>query len=355
MRFNQLPLKEIEVAGRVVRAVSPSLVEPAEGPSLAQDLFELYREKINPRAVELPPPHREVNADTFTILLADRSSTLLHLIYDLDETRLGMELQDEAEAAKVYRMFREQRVIAPDLEYIRARVKEGLEAVVAALLWHIGAIKVSLGDLRPFFRVDERQNRSPIYVDLKGLGSYPEVNDFLLSHAALLLANVDFDCICGVEAGSISIAAILGHMLNRPAFFARRERRYPEAPLLEGIRPHQLAQKRVLLVDDTIVKGWTKQRIIEEIRSQGGIVEDCFVCLDRAQGGREALNEIGVRLHTLTSMKVALSPDIPDEITLLTPEERREVLDYFADPKAWHERHGLSYHELRPKQTDGPG
>jgi orotate phosphoribosyltransferase len=349
MRFNQLPLKEIKLRGRVVEAASPSLLEPKDGLSLAQEVYEFYQAKINPKALELAPPRREVNADTFEILVVDHNPTLFHLIYDLDETRLGMELQDEAEATKVYRWFREQRVIIPDLEYIRARVKGGLEAVVAALLWQVGAIKVSLGDLRPFFWVDERQNRSPIYVDLKGLGNYPTVNDLLLSQAALLLGPVPFDYICGIEAGSIGIAAVLGHILNSPVFFARRERRYPEAALLEGIRPYQLAQKRILLVDDTIVKGWTKQRIIKELRVQGGIVEDCFVILDRAQGGREALSEIGVRLQTLTDMRVALSLEIPAEITLLTPEERQEVSDYFADPKRWHKRHGFSYRELRPK------
>jgi len=193
-----------------------------------------------------------------------------------------------------------------------------------------------------------RENHSPIYIDVKGLANYPEVNDFVLGSAALLLRNRSFDAICGIEAGSIGIAAALAQRLCRPMFFARRGRRYPEATPFEGIKNHELFRKKVLLVDDTLVHGWTKARVIREIREWGGAVDTCFVIFAREQGGERDLAGVGVELLSLTNRSAALSEKIPREISLLTDREYQEITGYFADPAAWHARHGLEYHRIEP-------
>jgi orotate phosphoribosyltransferase len=170
----------------------------------------------------------------------------------------------------------------------------------------------------------------------------------MVSQAALLLRDIEFDCLCGIEAGSIAFAALLAQKLAKPMFFARRHRKFPEASLLEGIKPHELFRKRVVLIDDTLVKGWTKERVIQEIREQGGIIDTCFVIFDRQQGGSESLESAGVRLRSLTNLDAALSRSIPREITFLTDAEDREIREYVADPAAWHLRRNLEYHELTP-------
>jgi orotate phosphoribosyltransferase len=223
-----------------------------------------------------------------------------------------------------------------------------LAETVAAVLWQIGAIKVTLGDLRPLFKVDEGRNYSPIYIDVKGLASYPAVNDFVLSSAALLVRNLEFDVVCGIESGSIAIAAVMAQKLAKPMFYARRARRYPEASPFEGIKSHELFRKRVLLVDDTLVHGWTKTRVIREIREWGGRVEACFVIFDRQQQGSTDLAQAGVKLDSLTNRDAALSLKIPREISFLTDDEYEEVTRYFRDPRAWHAARGHTFHEPAP-------
>jgi orotate phosphoribosyltransferase len=223
-----------------------------------------------------------------------------------------------------------------------------LAETVAAVLWQIGAIKVTLGDLRPLFKVDEGRNYSPIYIDVKGLASYPAVNDFVLSSAALLVRNLEFDVVCGIESGSIAIAAVMAQKLAKPMFYARRTRRYPEASPFEGIKSHELFRKRVLLVDDTLVHGWTKTRVIREIREWGGKVEACFVIFDRQQQGSTDLAQAGVKLDSLTNRDAALSLKIPREISFLTDDEYEEVTRYFSDPRAWHTARGHTFHEPAP-------
>jgi orotate phosphoribosyltransferase len=351
MKLNQVALQEIELDANVVRAATPIVLEPKEVKDLSADVFAVYQDKINPAATELGKTMREANADTFPIRLGRSTVARLHVVYDLEETRLALECQNAAEAGCVFRLWREQRIVSANLGYIRNNVRGSLSEIVAAVLWQLGAIKVSLGDLRPLFTVDEGKNRSPIYIDVKSLPNYPIADDFMVSQAALLLRGIEFDALCGVEAGSIAFAALLAQKLAKPMFFARREQKFPEAPMLEGIKPSELFHKRIVLVDDTLVKGWTKERVIRAIRDQGGIIDTCFVIFDRAQDGRESLARAGVNLLALTDRQAALSPAIPHEITFLTDREYREINEYFADPAAWHRTRGLPYFELTSKEN----
>ncbi len=347
MKLSQVPLKDIECSGPVMRASTPYILEYDEVASLAKDLFETYRAKINPAATKLGPRQRESNAETYTLIGSERELGHFHVVYDIDETRLAIELGED-EADKFYRLMRDQRIITPDPGLIRRVMSGNLAETVAAILWQIGAIKVTLGDLRPLFKVDEGRNYSPIYIDVKGLANHSAVNDFVLSSAALLVRNLEFDVICGIESGSIAIAAVMAQKLSKPMFYARRARRYPEASPFEGIRSHELFRKRVLLVDDTLVHGWTKTRVIREIREWGGRVEACFVIFDRQQQGSSDLEQAGVKLDSLTNRDAALSPKIPREISFLTDDEYGEVARYFANPGAWHTARGLSFHEPSP-------
>lgn len=347
MKINQVPVREIEHAAGVVRAVTPYILEYDEVASLAQDLVEVFRRHVNPAAEKLGPRQRESNAESYALLGGGRELGRFHVVFDVEETRLSLEL-GEPDATRCYRLLRDQRIIRPDLETLRRRMSGNLAETLAAVFWQIGAIKVSLGDLRPLFKVDDNRNRSPIYIDVKGLSNYPEVSDFVISAAALLVRNLAFDVVCGVEAGSISIAALLAQKLNRPMFFARRELRHPEASPFEGIRAHELYRQRVLLVDDTLVHGWTKARVIRRIRDWGAKVDACFVVFDRQQGGDQDLEALGVRLCSLTNRDAALSDKIPRDISMLTDSEFEEVSSYFADPRAWHRRRGLEFHEVGP-------
>jgi orotate phosphoribosyltransferase len=347
VKLNQVPLKEIECSGPVARASTPYILEYSEVASLAEDLFAVYKDKVNPSAERLGPRRREANAESYALLGASGALGTFHVVYDVEETRLALEVT-EGEADKFYRLMREQRIIRPDLDAVRTMMSGNLAETVAAVLWQIGAIKVTLGDLRPLYKVDDGRNRSPIYIDVKGLANYPAVNDFVMGSAALLVRNLEFDVVCGIEAGSIGIAALMAQKLARPMFYARRERRYPEASPFEGIKSHELFRKRVLLVDDTLVLGRTKARVVNEIREWGGSVSACFVVFDRQQHGGDELARAGVKLCSLTNRDAALSRKIPREISFLTDEEYEEAVDYFRDPRAWHARRGLQFHEPAP-------
>ncbi|MEO0049732.1 MAG: phosphoribosyltransferase family protein [candidate division WOR-3 bacterium] len=342
MRLSQVPLHELEITGRVVRAATPYILEYSEVAEMVADFFEIYKQLINPEATLLGQREREENAETYALFSGTGEVGRFYVVYDINETRLAIELPQE-QASKVYRLLREQRIVTPDLGSIRRMMSGNLAETLAAIFWQIGAIKVSLGDLRPLFKVDENKNYSPIYIDVKGLSNYPAVLDFVLSASSLLVRNLEFDVVCGIEAGSIALAALLAQKLAKPMFFARRELRYPEASFFEGVKSHQLFRKKVLLVDDTLVHGWTKSRVIEKLRAAGAQVGFCFVIFDRQEGGEEELARLGVKLLSLTNRDAALSDKIPREISFLTDGEYLEVRDYFNNPAEWHRRRGLNF------------
>ena len=60
---------------------------------------------------------------------------------------------------------------------------------------------------------------------------------------------------------------------------------------------------RVLFVEDVVTTGGTLRGAIERLRSHRAVVEECVCVVDREEGGRMILAEIGVRLHALLSAK----------------------------------------------------
>ncbi|MCX7785590.1 MAG: phosphoribosyltransferase family protein [candidate division WOR-3 bacterium] len=347
MKLEQVPIKEIAISDNIVRFSTPIIFETAEIKQLVQSCFETYQKLINPEIQSLGKCITEANAQSYPFNQRNASPVFFNIVFDLTQTNFSFQTTDTEEALKLFRLLRDQRQIVPDIKTIQT-LKGTFSEIISAILWQIGAIKVSLGDIKPYFKVDERKNYSPLYIDIKILPAYPTVFDFIVATSMLVLENLDFDLVCGIEAGSITLASLIAHKLSKPMFFARREKRYPEAKLLEGINSAQLLHKNVLVVDDTIVAGWTKTKVFEEIRALGGKVDKCFVVFDRQQNSEATLKAQGVTLYSLTNIQSALSDAIPKSITYLTDAEHREIREYFRSPKEWHRQKGFEYYELKP-------
>ncbi len=347
MKVEQIPISKLEVNDNIVCCSSPLVFEREEIRQLVQSSFETYQKLINPEIKTLGKCITEANAQSYPFYQAQAPPVMFNIIFDLTQTNFSFQTTDTNEALKLFRLLRDQRQIVPDIKTIQS-LRGSLSEIISAILWQVGAIKVSLGDIKPYFKVDERKNYSPIYIDIKILPAFPTVFDFIVATSVLVLENLEFDLVCGIEAGSITLASLIAHKLSKPMFFARREKRYPEAKLLEGINSTQLLHKNVLVVDDTIVAGWTKAKVFEEIRTLGGKVDKCFVVFDRQQNSTAALQVQGVTLYSLTNIQAALSDAIPRSITYLTDEEYHEIREYFKSPKEWHKQKGFEYFELKP-------
>ncbi len=146
---------------------------------------------------------------------------------------------------------------------------------------------------------------SPYYVDLRIVPSFPEALSKVvriyegLAETAVGVEN--FHRIAGIPTAGVPFASILSFRLGKPFLYVRkgakthgRERRV-EGLLSPG--------EKVLIIDDLITTGKSTGEAIEAVRSEGGLVEDAVVLIDREEGGSGRLKKMGVNLHSF--MKIS--------------------------------------------------
>lgn len=177
-----------------------------------------------------------------------------------------------------------------------ASSKEVMEA-----LWRIGSIRV---DFQSPFTLSSGRTSS-LYVDCRRLLSYPLERRVVVEMAAALADSLDVEVIGGAETAGIPLAAMMADRLALPMVYVRkRAKSYGMAAQVEGVIPPGAS---ALLVDDLITNGASKQVFVDGLRRAGARVEHCLVILDREQGGREYLEDMGVQLHSLAGLQETLA------------------------------------------------
>jgi orotate phosphoribosyltransferase len=78
--------------------------------------------------------------------------------------------------------------------------------------------------------------------------------------------------------------------------------------VLKGVKLHGRERRvegiltsgdRVLLIDDLVTTGLSLKEAAEAVRAEGGIVTEAVAFIDREEGGKEVLERVGVKLHSI--------------------------------------------------------
>ena len=89
--------------------------------------------------------------------------------------------------------------------------------------------------------------------------------------------------------------------------------------------------KKALVIDDVITTGKSLKEAINAIREEGGQVKYALVIVDREEGGGKSLEEIGVKLISLSKIsdiiKELLDKKLVDEKTV------SKVMNYILNKK----------------------
>lgn len=147
---------------------------------------------------------------------------------------------------------------------------------------------------------------STYYVDIKRAVTRPDLLRTIGEAIAPFAREVDR--IAGVELGAVPIAAAVALASDKPYVIVRKQskehgtKREFEGELNKG--------DRVLFVEDVVTTGGTLRGAIERLRHAGAVVEDCVCVVDREEGGKIILAEIGVRLHALLTAKDLLDRSV---------------------------------------------
>ena len=178
--------------------------------------------------------------------------------------------------------------------------KEAMKAELCRVLHKIGALKFGV------FKLTSGKV-SPYYVDLRIVPSFPDAFQRICNlYAKLIESDIgadNVDRIAGIPTAGIPFASITAYHLKKPFLYIRpTERLHGRGRRAEGIL---LPGNRVLLMDDLLTTGGSLRRAVEAIRTEGGIVKDVVVLLDREEGGKENLAKDNVNLHYLLTTSEA--------------------------------------------------
>jgi orotate phosphoribosyltransferase len=168
--------------------------------------------------------------------------------------------------------------------------------------------------------------KSPVYVDLRGLVSHPRVLRMAGEALAHVLGGLQFDRIAGLPYAGLPLAVSASLAADLPMLYARKEvKDYGTRRRIEG---DYARGQTVALLDDVITNGGAKLELAEPFVEEGLIVRDFVVLIDREQGGGAALAEKGYRLHSVFTLRQVLeSLRRQEAIPAQTYEQVRGYLD----------------------------
>jgi orotate phosphoribosyltransferase len=125
-----------------------------------------------------------------------------------------------------------------------------------------------------------------------------------LGLAAMRDAQWTADAVGGLTLGADPIAYAICHAsadTSRPirAFTVRKEAKsHGAGKLVEG----PLARgDRVVIVEDVITTGGSAERAVDAVRREGAEVLGVLALVDREEGGREHLEQLGLAVHALAT------------------------------------------------------
>ncbi|HUH95888.1 MAG TPA: orotate phosphoribosyltransferase [Anaerolineales bacterium] len=137
--------------------------------------------------------------------------------------------------------------------------------------------------------------KSPIYIDLRQIITYPKLLEQTGAAYLPLLKELKFDRIAGLPYAAIPIATAISLQGNYPMIYPRKEvKTYGTQAEIEG---EYQAGETVVIVDDLATTGGSKFQAIEKLTGAGLIIRDLVVLIDRQSGAKEALEQAGFALH----------------------------------------------------------
>ena len=146
--------------------------------------------------------------------------------------------------------------------------------------------------------------QSDLYIDCRLTTMHPEGLSLIgpLGLHALGERGWHPDSVGGLTLGAdpvsyaIAYASQLAGMPTR-AFTVRKEAKtHGTGKLIEGA---YLAGDRVVVIEDVITTGGSALKAVEVVRAAGGIVVGVLSVVDREEGGREAIEALGLEVASL--------------------------------------------------------
>ena len=146
--------------------------------------------------------------------------------------------------------------------------------------------------------------KSPIYIDLRQIITYPKLLEQIGAAYLPILQRLTFDRLAGLPYAAIPIATAISLAGNYPMIYPRKEvKTYGTKAEIEG---EYRAGETVVVIDDLATTGGSKFEAIEKLTGAGLIVKDVVVLVDRQSGAKESLAQAGYAMHAVLTINEML-------------------------------------------------
>lgn len=143
---------------------------------------------------------------------------------------------------------------------------------------------------RDFFISPTNPSAKVVMNDAKFLQLLPKAIKTLIPDSSMI------DVVCGVETSGIPVAALVAYALKKPfAYVRKKPKPYGRGLPIQG----DVSGKRVLVVDDLIFYGETKDDALTKIRQAGGNVVGMFVIFTMDPQSQQWAERNGITLLRL--------------------------------------------------------
>jgi len=172
------------------------------------------------------------------------------------------------------------------------------------LVEELGKVLLKTGALRfGTFTLSSRR-MSSYYIDLRIVPSFPEIFsktvDVFVEALKNMVGTKNIDAIGGIPTAGLTFATAVAYDLKKPLIYVRKEaRKHGALKKVEGLLQPGW---RVTILDDLITTGNSILKTAKAIKSEGGIVENALVLIDRMEGGKERLATFQIKLKTLAKI-----------------------------------------------------
>jgi uridine monophosphate synthetase len=142
--------------------------------------------------------------------------------------------------------------------------------------------------------------KSPIYIDLRQIITYPKLLEQIAQAYLPVLKNLQFSRIAGLPYAAIPIATAISLAGNYPMIYPRKEvKAYGTKAEIEG-EYHD--GEVIVVIDDLATTGGSKFEAIEKLTAVGLVVKDVVVLVDRQSGAKESLAQAGYSMHAVLTI-----------------------------------------------------
>lgn len=146
--------------------------------------------------------------------------------------------------------------------------------------------------------------KSPVYVDMRKVISYPEIMESLTYVMWEKIQEKPFDLLCGVPYGAIPLTTALSLYSHKPMIMLRKEtKEYGTKQSVEGAWQRG---DQVLLVEDVTTSGASVLAAAQMLEEHGLRARNAVVFLDRDQGASEQLFAQGIVLDPVCTLEMAV-------------------------------------------------